>query len=131
MRIVFEVWTALQQLFQQTTESARFDALQRLASGTLRLEERGSAEIAEQAFARWVDQQIMGVQIAMQDAALMQVRERRGGATGNPQRLPHGKGSILGVAIACAPEQRRRTSQGLERRTDKIHQQARRLTRTE
>src|SRR3546814_18796867 len=119
MRIVFEVWTALQQLFQQTTESARFDALQRLVSGTLRLEERGSAEIAEQAFARWVDQQIMGVQIAMQDAALMQVSDRRGGATGNPQRLLHGKGSILGVAIACATHNRRRTSRAEEGREGK------------
>ena len=55
----------------------------------------------------------------------MQVSDRRGGATGNPQRLLHGKGSILGVAIACATDQRRRTSQWLERRLDQIHQQTR------
>ena len=41
------VWAALQQFFQQATESAGFDALEVLSGCAVGLEEGGRAEIAE------------------------------------------------------------------------------------
>ena len=70
---------ALQQFFQQDAEGAALQALQRRALGTAGGEEGRRAEVAEAAVMA-VDQQVVGVQVAVQDAAAMQVCQRSGHA---------------------------------------------------
>ena len=62
------VIAALQQLLEQTAERTGFEALQRLALRGVWIEELGRTEIAEQRLATRIDQQIVRVEVAVQDA---------------------------------------------------------------
>ena len=62
------VIAALQQFLEQTAERTGFEALQRLALRGVWIEERGRTEIAEQRLATRIDQQIVRVEVAVQDA---------------------------------------------------------------
>ena len=62
------VIAALQQLLEQTAERTGFEALQSLALRSAWIEERGRTKVAEQRLATRIDQQIMCVEVAVQDA---------------------------------------------------------------
>ena len=100
------VRAALQQFFQQATESAGFDALEVLSGCAVGLEEGGRAEIAEQAGATRIDQQVVGIEVAMQDAAAVQVSNGGRDAAGDAQDLFEAETLLGTVAVARAAGQR-------------------------
>ena len=63
---------ACQQLLQQAAQGAQLDTHQGVCAGcVLRVKQRGRAKVAQQDLALAVVQQVVGVQVAMQDATLV------------------------------------------------------------
>jgi hypothetical protein len=66
------------------------------------VKKRRCAEIAQEGVPGWVDQQVMGIQIAVENAALMQVNDGRRGVAQNAQGFCHDETTLLGIAVARA-----------------------------
>ena len=113
-----------QQLFEQTGESAHFQPLQGGAPGAGGVEEAGRAEVAEQGGTIGGVQDVVGIQIAVQDALGMQMCPRRSHA---PRQAQHGgepKRRARGVHVAGAGGQAWRPGQVAKCRINQCHHQA-------
>ncbi len=69
--------TVLQEIFQQTSESPDFQGFQRLAGRRYAIGiKRSCAKIPKQTFASCIEQNIVGIQVAVQDTSTFEMSRR-------------------------------------------------------
>lgn len=80
MAVLIDIDESLDQFFQQAAKGPDLNSFEAFRMRSAALVKRRSAEIAEQDLPAAVMKRVMGVQVAMHDALLMQMACKRGDA---------------------------------------------------